>query len=466
MVTTGQSNGALCDSPGGVDRPETCQGFGSQLEGSQGDSTVGSFCCLAGEGQAMTWDENGVLMPSPSLTGLVDWASLHKDELSSRHPFQFFGHWEHGRTTDDMYMLVQYGPKDTVLKEPPGVMPQDFTRIPTTYNKSAPYRPYIQRLPSDPKPFSTELALKTSSGYLLLSPYHKNVTYFLEKNRALYMDWKLVAESLSIPVSKDFMPHLPPSSYTRLLAHQCVWQVTHTFGASPPKRGMDETLIGTIFAYPVLQANLQWLEELLEDGVPTFGVVKGPMQSGVRSIKELPEGVQVAAPEGRVLPTSQHIVHVEHCLAHILHPEPWRARPPSGYPGNRLPGSHEPLEQCLLHELFPDPTSVKLDPRMIATIRHILGSGPFPPSMTEVEIASQIDWLSLKDSNPSTHIPSVPINDLVNDAEDLCAKFWDQSSEGLPYDDYSDISSYDSTPSDAVVKSARAAKIGERQKQK
>ncbi|KAF9505002.1 hypothetical protein BS47DRAFT_1368391 [Hydnum rufescens UP504] len=175
--------------------------------------------------------------------------------------------------------------------------------------------------------------------------------------------------------------------------------------------GMDETLIGTIFAYPVSQADLQWLEELLEDGVPTFGVVEGPMQSGVRSIKELPEGVQVVAPEGRVLPTSWHIVCVEHHLVHILHPEPWRARPPSGYPGNRLPGSHEPLEQCLLHELFPDPTSVKLDPRMTMTIRCILGSGPFPPSVTEVEIASQLDQLSLKDSNPSTHIPSVPIND-------------------------------------------------------
>ncbi|KAF9517091.1 hypothetical protein BS47DRAFT_1436069 [Hydnum rufescens UP504] len=437
MVTTGQSNGALCDSPGGVDHPETFQGFGSQLEGSQGDCAIGSFCCLAGEGQAMTWDENGVLMPSPSPTGLVDWASLHKDELSrhvkgiSRCPFQFFGHWEHGRTTNDMYMLAQYGPEDTILKEPPGMMPQDFTHIPTTYNKSAPYRPYIQQLPSDPKPFSTELALKTSSGYLLLSPYCKNVTYFLEKNRALYMDWKLVAESLGIPIGKDFVPHLPPSSYTHLLACQCVWQITCTFGASPPKMGMDETLIGTIFTYPVLQADLQWLEELLEDGVPTFGVVEGPMQSGVRSIKELPEGVQVAAPEGRVLPTSWHIVRVEHCLAHILHPEPWQARPPSRYPGNRLPGSHEPLEQCLLHELFPDPTSVKLDLRMIATIQHILGSGPFPPSATEVEITSQIDWLSLEDSNPSTHIPSVPINDL-----------------------------------DAVVKSTRAAKIGERQKQK
>ncbi|KAF9507219.1 hypothetical protein BS47DRAFT_1366818 [Hydnum rufescens UP504] len=145
--------------------------------------------------------------------------------------------------------------------------------------------------------------------------------------------------------------------------------------------GMDETLIGTIFMYPVSQANSQWLEELLEDGVPTFGVVEGPMQSGVRSIIELPEGVWVAAPEGRVLPTSQHI-------------------------------------------------------------------------------------LSLKDSNPSTHIPSVPINDSVNDTEDPYAKFWDQSSEDLPYNDNSDISSYDSTPSDTVVKSARVAKIGERRKQK
>ncbi|KAF9511785.1 hypothetical protein BS47DRAFT_1363551 [Hydnum rufescens UP504] len=380
MVTTGQSNGALCDSPGGVDRPETCQGFGSQLEGSQGDSTIGSFCCLTGEGQAMTWDENGVLMPSPSLTGLVDWASLHKDGLLSRCPFQFFGHWEHGRTTDDMYMLVQYGPEDTILKEPPRMMPQDFTCIPMTYNKSAP----------DPKPFSTELVLKTSSGYLLSSPYHENVTYFLEKNRALYMDWKLVAESLSIPISKDFVPCLPHPLLPWILPilHLCIThklfmtisnQVTHTLGASPPKTGMDETLIGTIFAYPVSQANSQWLEELLEDGVLTFGVVEGPMQSGVRSIKELPEGV-----------------------------------------------------------------------------------GPLPPSATEVEIASQIDQLSLKDSNPSTHIPSVPINDSVNNTEDPYAKFWDQSSEGLPYDDNSDISSYDLTPSDTVVKSARAAKIGER----
>ncbi|KAF9503222.1 hypothetical protein BS47DRAFT_1369697 [Hydnum rufescens UP504] len=249
---------------------------------------------------------------------------------------------------------------------------------------------------SDPKPFSTELALKTSSGYLLLSPYHENVTYFLEKNRALYMDWKLVAESLGIPVGKDFVPRLPPSSQFAVV------------------RG------------------------LLEDGVPTFGVVEGPMQSGVRSIKELPEGCRW------LLQKAESFLLV----------------------GILLPGSHEPLEQCLLHKLFPDPTSVKLDPRMIATIRRILGSGPFPPSATEVEITSQIDRLSLEDSNPSTHIPSVPINDLVNDAEDLYAKFWDQSSEGLPYDDYSDISSYDLTPSDAVVKSTRAAKIGERRKQK
>jgi hypothetical protein len=62
--------------------------------------------------------------------------------------------------------------------------------------------------------------------------------------------------------------------------------------------GMDETLIGIIFTYPVLQANLHWLEELQEDGVPIFGV-------------------------GRVLPTSWHIVCVEHHLAHILHPKPW-----------------------------------------------------------------------------------------------------------------------------------------------
>jgi hypothetical protein len=87
--------------------------------------------------------------------------------------------------------------------------------------------------------------------------------------------------------------------------------------------GMDETLVGMIFLYPVSQADLHWLEELPEDGVLIFGVVKGPMQSGVRNIKELPEQVQVASPEGRVLPTNWHIVCIKHCLAHILHPKPW-----------------------------------------------------------------------------------------------------------------------------------------------
>ncbi|KAF9511883.1 hypothetical protein BS47DRAFT_1394719 [Hydnum rufescens UP504] len=183
--------------------------------------------------------------------------------------------------------------------------------------------------------------------------------------------------------------------------------------------GMDETLIGTIFMYPVSQADSQWLEELLEDGVLTFGVVEGPMQSGVRSIKEFPEGVRVAAPEGRVLPTSRHILNPPADILEIDFQE--------------------------VMSLWNNASSTN----SFLTPHH----GPFPPSVTEVEIASQIDWLSLEDSNPSTHIPSVPINDSVNDAEDLYAKFWDQSSEGLPYDDNSDISSYDSPPSDTVVKS-------------
>ena len=131
---------------------------------------------------------------------------------NSHHWFQFFGHWEHGKTTDDMYMLAQYGPEDIALKDPPGIMAQDFTQVPTTYNKSAPYRPYIQRLPHDPKPFLTDLAIKTSGGHLLVSPYCENVISFLKKNRVLYTDWKLVAESLGIPVAMDFMPHLPLSS--------------------------------------------------------------------------------------------------------------------------------------------------------------------------------------------------------------------------------------------------------------
>jgi hypothetical protein len=64
---------------------------------------------------------------------------------NSRHPFQFFGHWEYRKTTNDIYMLAQYPPLESViLKEPPGVMLDDFIFVPTTYNKSALDRLYIQ----------------------------------------------------------------------------------------------------------------------------------------------------------------------------------------------------------------------------------------------------------------------------------------------------------------------------------
>ena len=84
MVTTGQSNGALHDSPVGSCCPEVCQRLGSQLKGHQGGSIAGSSCCLIGESQAMTWDDDGVLIPCPLPTGLADWASLHVDELLRR----------------------------------------------------------------------------------------------------------------------------------------------------------------------------------------------------------------------------------------------------------------------------------------------------------------------------------------------------------------------------------------------
>jgi hypothetical protein len=84
MVSGSQSKDTLCVSPSGSHRGVCQVGFGSQVADSQGGSIAGSPCCLAGESQAMTWDDNGALVPSPPPTGLVDWTSLHRGELSNR----------------------------------------------------------------------------------------------------------------------------------------------------------------------------------------------------------------------------------------------------------------------------------------------------------------------------------------------------------------------------------------------
>jgi hypothetical protein len=86
-VSGSQFDDARCEAPDGSQRCLTgaCQGrVGSQLDGNQNDSTAESFCCLAEESQPKTWDDNGALVLSPLPTGLVDWTSLYRDELSKR----------------------------------------------------------------------------------------------------------------------------------------------------------------------------------------------------------------------------------------------------------------------------------------------------------------------------------------------------------------------------------------------
>ena len=57
---------------------------GNQLDDNQDDATAASSCCLAEKSQPMTWDDSGTLVLSPLPTGLADWTSLHRDELSKR----------------------------------------------------------------------------------------------------------------------------------------------------------------------------------------------------------------------------------------------------------------------------------------------------------------------------------------------------------------------------------------------
>lgn len=62
---------------------ETCQAWlGSQFDGSQDLPIAGLSCCLTSKCQAMTWDNDGALVLSPSPIGLVDWTSLFRDVLS------------------------------------------------------------------------------------------------------------------------------------------------------------------------------------------------------------------------------------------------------------------------------------------------------------------------------------------------------------------------------------------------
>jgi hypothetical protein len=88
MVSRSQSNGSLCgssDADGYLSRVSQA-GAGSQLDDNQDGSNAGQSCCLAGgsQAQAMTWDDDGALVSSPPPTGLADWTSLHRDELSKR----------------------------------------------------------------------------------------------------------------------------------------------------------------------------------------------------------------------------------------------------------------------------------------------------------------------------------------------------------------------------------------------
>jgi hypothetical protein len=58
--------------------------LGNQFDGNQGASVAGASCCLAEVCQATTWNDDGSVVLSPPPTGLVDWTSLHRTELSKR----------------------------------------------------------------------------------------------------------------------------------------------------------------------------------------------------------------------------------------------------------------------------------------------------------------------------------------------------------------------------------------------
>jgi hypothetical protein len=78
-----QFDGTRCDSSNGSHSglPGVCQdGLGNQLDANQDASS----CCLADECQATTWNDGGSVVLSPPPTGLVDWTSLHRTELSNR----------------------------------------------------------------------------------------------------------------------------------------------------------------------------------------------------------------------------------------------------------------------------------------------------------------------------------------------------------------------------------------------
>jgi hypothetical protein len=53
--------------------------------------------------------------------------------------------------------------------------------------------------------------VKSTGGYVLQLSYCKHIKSFLEKNKALYMGWRSVAQSLAILIP-PVEPHAPPAS--------------------------------------------------------------------------------------------------------------------------------------------------------------------------------------------------------------------------------------------------------------
>ena len=87
MAAGSQLDGTPCESPdgshsglAGISQAE----HDNQLDANQGALVVGASCCLADECQATTWNDDGSVILSQPPTGLVDWTSLHREELSKR----------------------------------------------------------------------------------------------------------------------------------------------------------------------------------------------------------------------------------------------------------------------------------------------------------------------------------------------------------------------------------------------
>lgn len=303
--------------------------------------------------------------------------------------------------------------------DPPRFSPYDFTRVPVTYNKAAPYRPYIRRTPDDP---SVPCGEDVEPGFKLKAVYLEKLRIFFAEQNIMYTGWLDVAKRIPIPHIPD-TPALPPyvseesrwedhltrtrtslqgftrvvtdylqyayelGGFGRYLQHRCIDAIVESLGGTPPLYGVDDNMVGTMFEWP-LPPDQTWVPELLDHGVPCFGVATnlGRREDVVPRrivsaeeetvIAQLVEQIKAAPSTSRDI-LRKHMVRVRHSVEHVCRPAIWRTQPPGGYPGQ----SGVALPIVLLMRLFPRPREIA--PDMLRSIRSVLGVGPFPLGLSE-----------------------------------------------------------------------------------